>query len=204
MGYNNFRVVNMMEFLGNVNEWVVNIVESMGPYGVLFSCFLIIVESMVPILPLTVFIAINFLYYGPVVGFIISWIFTIIGCSLSFFLCKKGLRGFVNRKIRKYPKIDKWLKKVDDFKLSSLVVLIAMPFTPAFMVNIAAGISKMSYKKFLTAIIIGKIFLVYFWGYVGVSLIESLKNPIVLVKVGIMLLIAYLISSIVNKKLKLE
>ena len=52
--------------------------------------------------------------------------------------------------------------------------------------------------------IIGKIFLVYFWGFVGVSLIESIKNPIYLVRVGILLAIAYVISKIVSKKFKIE
>lgn len=193
-----------MQFLNNVNDLVVNMIQSMGPYGVLFSCLLIIVESILPILPLTVFIAINFLYYGPIIGFIISWIFTIIGCSLSFYLCQKGFKNFVDNKIRKYPKANKFLNRVDDLKLNHLILLIAMPFTPAFLVNIAAGISKVKYKKFLVAILIGKIFLVYFWGYVGVSLVQSLKNPFVIIKVIIMLLIAYLIGAIVNKKLKIE
>jgi len=193
-----------MQFLSNVNDLVVNMIQSMGPYGVLFSCLLIIVESILPILPLTVFIAINFLYYGPVIGFIISWVFTIIGCSLSFYLCQKGFKNFVDNKIRKYPKANKFLNRVDDLKLNHLILLIAMPFTPAFLVNIAAGISKVKYKKFLVAILIGKIFLVYFWGYVGVSLVESLKNPFVIIKVIIMLLTAYLIGAIVNKKLKME
>ncbi len=193
-----------MQFLNNVNDLVVNMIQSMGPYGVLFSCLLIIVESILPILPLTVFIAINFLYYGPIIGFIISWIFTIIGCSLSFYLCQKGFKNFVDNKIRKYPKANKFLNRVDDLKLNHLILLIAMPFTPAFLVNIAAGISKVKYKKFLVAILIGKIFLVYFWGYVGVSLVESLKNPFVIIKVIIMLLTAYLVGAIVNKKLKME
>lgn len=193
-----------MQFLSNVNDLVVNMIQSMGPYGVLFSCLLIIVESILPILPLTVFIAINFLYYGPVIGFIISWVFTIIGCSLSFYLCQKGFKNFVDNKIRKYPKANKFLNRVDDLKLNHLILLIAMPFTPAFLVNIAAGISKVKYKKFLVAILIGKIFLVYFWGYVGVSLVESLKNPFVIIKVIIMLLTAYLVGAIVNKKLKME
>ena len=61
----------------------------------------------------------------------------------------------------------------------------------------------MSYKKFITALMIGKAFIVYFWGFVGVSLLESIKNPKYLIKVGIMLLVAYIRSKVVNKKLKI-
>ena len=51
---------------------------------------------------------------------------------------------------------------------------------------------------------IGKISLVYFWGYIGVSLIDSLKNPYVLVKVLVLVFVVYIISYIVNKKLKIK
>ena len=47
---------------------------------------------------------------------------------------------------------------------------------------------------------IGKAFLVYFWGFVGVSLVESLKHPEYLVKVVILIVIAYIISKIISKK----
>ena len=85
--------------------------------------------------------------------------------------------------------------------LPSLTVLIAIPFTPAFIINIAAGISNMELKKFFKAIVIGKIFMVYFWGFIGVGLIESIKSPIILIKVILMTLIAFVISKIVNDKL---
>ena len=93
---------------------------------------------------------------------------------------------------------------ITNLKFEQLTTIIAIPFTPAFLVNIAAGLSKMSYKKYLGALLIGKIFLVYFWGFVGVSLLESIKNPIYLVRVGILLILAYVFSKIVSKKFKIE
>ncbi len=193
-----------MEIFNNLNDLVTETIKIMGPYGVFFSCFLILIESIVPVLPLALFITINFLYYGTLIGFILSWVFTIAGCVLSYFLCEKTLKKFVDNKIRKNEKANKFLNRVDDLKFSSLVVLISIPFTPAFLVNVAAGVSKMPFKKFFLAILIGKIFLVFFWGYIGVTLIEALKNPVELLKVLGLVLIAYVISIIVNKKLKLD
>lgn len=187
-----------------LNDLVITTIQLMGPYGVVFSCFLIVIESILPILPLALFITINFLYYGVVIGFILSWVFTIAGCVLSYFLCEKTLKKFVDNKIRKNEKANKFLNRVDDLKFSSLVVLISIPFTPAFLVNVAAGVSKMPFKKFFSAILIGKIFLVFFWGYVGVTLVEALKNPLELLKVLVLVLIAYGVSVLVNKKLKLD
>jgi uncharacterized membrane protein YdjX (TVP38/TMEM64 family) len=93
---------------------------------------------------------------------------------------------------------------IDKIKLESLTVIIAIPFTPAFLVNIAAGLSKIPFKKFLTALLIGKIFLVLFWGFVGTSLVESLTNPVALVKTLILLFMAFIISKIVSKKFNLD
>ena len=62
----------------------------------------------------------------------------------------------------------------------------------------------MSIKKFLPAIVLGKTFMVFFWGYIGTSLLESIKNPLILIKVLAMLLTAYIVSKIVNKKFKLD
>ena len=83
-------------------------------------------------------------------------------------------------------------------------MIIAIPFTPAFLVNIVAGISKMNIKKFLPAIAIGKISLVLFWGIIGTSLLESIKNPLIIIKVIFLIVIAYLISRVVNKKFNLD
>jgi membrane protein DedA with SNARE-associated domain len=61
----------------------------------------------------------------------------------------------------------------------------------------------MNFKKFLTALLIGKISLVYFWGFIGTSLIESFENPIIILKITLVILVAYIISKLVSKKLKL-
>ena len=84
----------------------------------------------------------------------------------------------------------------------NLVLLIAVPFTPQFAVNIGAGLSKMSRKKFFAALIIGKLPLVYFWGFIGKSLLESITDISTLAQIGFMLLIAFLVSKIANKFIK--
>jgi uncharacterized protein YhhL (DUF1145 family) len=59
-------------------------------------------------------------------------------------------------------------------------------------------------SKYLKALIIGKIFMVYFWGFVGTSLIESLTNPASLIKVIGIMLIAFFGSKLINKIIKLD
>ena len=188
-----------------IDTFINTTLQGLGVWGPIVGCFFILIESMVPVLPLFVFITLNFLAFGNILGFIISWIFTCIGCFISFLLFRCKVQTWLFKRIKKEGLIsEKTIDIITNLKFEQLTTIIAIPFTPAFLVNIAAGLSKMSYKKFLGALLIGKIFLVYFWGFVGVSLIESIKNPIYLVRVGILLAIAYVISKIVSKKFKLE
>lgn len=193
-----------LEVFSKIEDCIVEIINLLGIWGPVFGCFLIVIESIVPILPLAVFITLNFLTFGHLVGFVISWIFTLLGCVISFFIFRKGLcKKFKNFTISK-QKLKKFMNAVSKMSLSELVVLTAIPFTPAFLVNITAGLSDMSFKKYFAGIFLGKISLVYFWGYIGTSLIDSLKNPIILIRIFVLVLIVYIISRIVNKKVNLE
>ncbi len=193
-----------MNIFNTINNYIDIILNSLGIYGPLLGCFLICVESILPFLPLSAFITLNFIAFGNLWGFLISWFFTILGCMLSFTLCRKKIKGWVDKKRKDKKKLNKIMKNIEKINFSGLVTIIAIPFTPAFLVNIAAGLTKMSYKRFLFALIIGKMFLVYFWGFIGVSLIESLNHPIVLVKTGVLLLIAYIISRVVSHRFNLD
>ncbi len=188
-----------------IDTFIDTTLQGMGVWGPIVGCFFILIESMVPVLPLFVFITLNFLAFGNILGFIISWVFTCIGCFISFLLFRCKVQTWLFKRIKKKGIISEYtIDVITNLKFEQLTTIIAIPFTPAFLVNIAAGLSKMSYKKFLGALLIGKVFLVYFWGFVGVSLIESIKNPIYLVRVGILLAIAYALSKIISKKIKIE
>lgn len=194
----------MSELFNSFYIFVMNTIDALGVYGPLLGCVFIILESIIPPLPLFVFITLNFVAYGKLVGFIISWICTCIGCLLSYFLVKKFLRNWVLKKIKNVDLLTKWMSYIENLSLSKVTVILAIPFTPAFMVNIAAGICNMDFKKFSVAILISKIFLVYFWGVVGTGLLESLHNPRSIIIVIVMMVVAYLVSLIIKKVFKID
>lgn len=194
----------MSELFNSFYIFVMNTIDALGVYGPLLGCVFIILESIIPPLPLFVFITLNFIAYGKLVGFIISWICTCIGCFLSYFLVKKFLRNWVLKKIKNVDLLTKWMSYIENLSLSKVTVILAIPFTPAFMVNIAAGICNMDFKKFSVAILISKIFLVYFWGVVGTGLLESLHNPRSIITVIVMMVVAYLVSLIIKKVFKID
>ena len=96
------------------------------------------------------------------------------------------------------------MKSISNISFSNLVILIAIPFSPAFLINIASGLSKIKVEKFFLSVMIGKLVMVYFWGYIGTTLLESLTDITVLFRIAGLLVVAFLISKIVEKKLKVS
>lgn len=183
-----------------LNELLIN----MGLWAPLLSSLLIILEGVLAFLPLFVFITINMLVLGPVLGGVISWICTSIGGFITFYLCRKGFHNLFQSKIKSKKKISKLMELIDNLKFKQLVLFGAIPFMPSFFINVGAGLSNISIKKYLYALLLGKIFVVVFWGYVGCNLVDCLTDPVEGIKVIVLIIVAYVIAQIVNKKFKLD
>ena len=182
-----------------------NLIMYLEGVGIIGGFILVLLESIFPIMPLALFIGMNILAFGNVTGFLISYVGTIFGCMLSFVLFQ-FLQSFLYRILNKKTKekLDKLMNKMKDIDFNALVIIHAMPFTPAFLTNIAAGLSGMKKRKYLVSLLIGKISIVYFWGYVGKNFLSSIKDPVVLIKIFGLVIGAYLISKIVEKIIKVE
>lgn len=190
----------MQQYIGQFIDFITNFVEGNNMFlSVFFGVFAIVLESIIPALPLALFIAINIIAFGNFWGFIISWLSTVVGCTLSFFICRK-FRGFVEKKFKNQEKGLNFINRIDEIKFSNLMLIIAMPFTPAFSINIAAGLSKMKYKKYLLALLISKTFIIYFWGYIGSTFLQNITDVDMLIQLGVIVAILFLISKMIMKK----
>lgn len=185
----------------NITNVINNTVSLLNGFGIFSGFILVFLESIVPILPVSVFIALNVVTYGSVIGFVISWIATVLGCMTSFYISRK-FSNYINKKFKHNKKIKQFRKYIDKLSFSNLVILFAIPFAPAFAVNIAAGISSMDKKRFFVALGIGKIPMVYFWGFIGKNVTESLTDISVLAKMIFMIIMAYLVGKVANKFIK--
>ena len=170
--------------------------------GPLMGVFLVFLESVIPILPLGAFITLNMNAFGFIIGFLISWGSTCFGCYISYLVFSSFLSRYFYRFLsKKYAKkIKKSMEKIKKMSLSNLVVVIALPFTPAFLINIASGLAGVDKKKFLIAILVGKLSIVYFWGVIGTSFLESMTDIKTIMIISVMLVIAYFVSKYISKK----
>ena len=174
--------------------------------GIFVGFFLVFIECFIPILPLSVFVAFNVSAFGFLWGFLISWSATCLGSYLCYrfftFITKKMSEKFLNK--RMVLKVRKAIDKFQNIRFTELVLLITLPFTPSCLINILSGLTKMHREKFISAILIGKCFSIFFWGYIGKSLLESLTDIKSIIYIVITLVLSYIISKIVSHKLHIE
>ena len=88
--------------LSDIGTYILNLIESLGMFGPLLGCLLILTESILPIMPISIFIALNFYAFGNLFGFLISYILTVAGCNLSFYLSRRILKNRMDILSKKY------------------------------------------------------------------------------------------------------
>jgi len=195
----------MDSIISDIVNNLVSYIQLCGPW---LGFFIIICESILPFLPLFVFIALNVEAFGFLFGFILSWSATIVGCLISYFFFKlclgNKLEKYINKNKRRKKKLNKIIKVIKEVKFSTLVVLMALPFSPAFLFNIACGITSINFRKFFLSLLISKISIIYFWGFIGTSLFESIMDITILIKVIVMLLGAFVVSRLVMRKYNID
>lgn len=192
-----------MDLINTIVEYSTEVISN---GGILFGMLLIMIESFIPVLPLSVFIALNTHTFGLLPGILMSWVSTCIGCYISYlifyYVSNNIIYKYLSKKTRN--KIDKAVDKFQNISLANLTVIITLPFIPAFLINILAGVSGMSKKKYIVAVVIGKIFMVSFWGYIGKSFVESMTDISAIIVMSIMIIIAYALSKLIGKNANIE
>lgn len=128
-------------------------------YGLLAPVLFIliqIIQIVIPIIPGGVTTVAGALVFGSVWGFVYNYIGIVIGSCLLFLLVKKYGKPFIllfvkENEFRKYEK-----------KLSSktyegfFIFCMASPVSPADIVVMITGLTKMSFRRFLTIILLTK------------------------------------------------
>ena len=201
-----------MEWLNQFENVLMEFLSYMGVLAPIFCCLLVFLEGIFAFLPLFAFVTINILslsslfgtFIGTLLGLVLSWIFTILGSFTTFMLFRKIFSNSFRNRIKKKKRTNKFMGIIDDLKYSHLVLIISIPFSPSFFINLSAGLSKINAKKYFCSLIIGKFAQMLFLSFVGVSLVECLTEPIALIKVVVILVAGYILSLIVNKKFDLD
>ncbi len=124
-----------MHILQNLNNLLDSYLHASGLWGGVICCLLILVEPLLPFLPMFIFVTINLLVFGYVIGFILSYIFAVLGCLLFYVVVSKLFRNKAYKFYKDKKNLNKLMEKYKNMKFETLTTIISLPFTPGVMIN---------------------------------------------------------------------
>lgn len=131
--------------------------HSLGFWGPISFIFIQLIQVIFPVIPGGITCVAGVIVFGPFWGFIYNYIGIVIGSIINFALARyygqSFIRTFVSDKV--YQKYSSWLDEGKRFeKLFALAIFL--PVAPDDFLCMLAGLTKMTYRKFTTIIVLGK------------------------------------------------
>ncbi|MFD2670850.1 TVP38/TMEM64 family protein [Marinicrinis sediminis] len=165
----NVKEISMADIQHYLNEY-----EALGPLPGIAAAM---IEAFLPILPLFAIIVANVNAYGPVEGFLLSWIGVVLGAMSVFGLSRwlgSRFRHYMERKLRKSQGLFRW---IETRGFTPIFMLSCFPFTPSALINITAGMSNLPTRVFFIAIMLGKSIMILIITLVGYDITSFLYQP---------------------------
>ncbi|WP_186430681.1 TVP38/TMEM64 family protein [Clostridium sp. BSD9I1] len=134
-------------------EYILKRSSSVGKLIYFLICFL---QPIILPLPEPVTIMAGSAVFGSTYGFIIGISGTIVGVITMFWIAKVGGNKLVNKLVE--PKqIEKYKKFIIKNEIVVLIGLFILPILPDEVICVGAGISGISFKKFIVIAVLSKI-----------------------------------------------
>lgn len=166
-----------------------------------------LLESFLPFLPLMGMTVLNVVFFGPVVGFLYTWIGTTMGSYLVFLIIRHLFHDWTwqvldNHLPKQAKAIKKLLARIEKRGLIFLFILYGpMAFVvSSALVNVTAGLANISKKTFLIGLFSGKFIAIALSTMIGQGVTKIFDNPFVLLAGVAVMIGIYLITVIVEKR----
>ncbi len=131
--------------------------QSFGIWSIVVIILLFIVMTFTFVFPFMILSGATGIIYGLFWGIIISWAGEVAGALVMFFLA----RNFCRHTAEKLISHSRYLKQVDDYSAASgfnaLLIARLFPLAPSGIITAVAAISRISFRDFILATVIGKL-----------------------------------------------
>jgi uncharacterized membrane protein YdjX (TVP38/TMEM64 family) len=184
------------------DDYIMELLDTYESLGPLPGILLPLIEAFLPFLPLIVFVIGNAMAYGLIKGFLYSWIGSVIGAMLVFFIIRRlGQKKFFTF-IRNHKQVKKVMQWFERHGFGPLFLLMCFPFSPSAIINLVAGLSRISFQQFLLAVIMGKSVMIFTIAFVGDSITSFAEHPVKTVIVGICIVLFWIVGKIIEKRIQ--
>ena len=156
IGIGIFILIKNRSFLMNLKiSEIIDFAESANTkfYVILIVLTIFIIKPIFIIIPSSIIAISNGLIFGPIQGFIITMIGNFISATIGFYIARILGKDFVEGILGK--KLIKFENNIEKKEFLIMMSLRMIPIIPLDPVSYAWGFSKVSYKKFILATLIG-------------------------------------------------
>ncbi|UQD51361.1 TVP38/TMEM64 family protein [Bacillus methanolicus] len=166
-----------------LREWftldkILELIKEYRALGPLPGIMLPMLEAFLPFLPLFVFVMANANAFGLWFGFLFSWIGAVGGALLVFLLVRKYGQQKILRFLKKHSHVKKLMNWVERHGFGPLFLMLCFPFTPSAIVNIVAGLSRVSIAQYLLAVLSSKMVMIFTISFIGYDIPSLIHQPI--------------------------
>lgn len=185
----------VIEYISHLNRFV-HYIKGHGKYSYVVFLVIFALKPLILIIPSNILSISAGVVFGPILGIVLNSIGFFISGTLAFFIARVLGQDAVNKILR--GKALNLNNKLEDNGLKVLFFLRLLPVLPYDPVSYAAGLSKIKYKDFILASVMGVMPEIICYSIIG----ESASNPLspqFLIPMSIIIL-ATVISGIVFKK----
>lgn len=183
----------------SILEWITlehisELIQQYRSFGPIPGILLPMLEALLPFLPLFVFVVANATAFGLWWGFLFSWIGAVAGSFLVFLVIRRYGQMRFFRFLQKHKQVQRLMEWVESHGFGPLFLLLCFPFTPSAIVNIVAGLSRVSLLQYGLAVIGGKAVMIFIISFVGYDIVSLIHQPVRTVIVGIIIFILWAVG----------
>ncbi len=143
-----------------IQDWI----QSTGLFAPVIFVLLNVSQAFFPVIPFGATMSIGIVLFGAFPAFLCNYLSGVIADSIAFWLTRK-FGGKILLLFAAPDKIKKWQNYLRTKKSFSIILflILMLPVNPDLVLCMLAGLSGMSWKKFLTILCLAKPFSV--WAY---------------------------------------
>jgi uncharacterized membrane protein YdjX (TVP38/TMEM64 family) len=139
----------------NINDLSVYL-KSLGPIALVIGILAILVQTFIPFSPFMLIAGANVLAFGFYYGFLINYLASCAGAILAFMFARYYGHDWVERKLTRYPLIAQFNQRMKQEGFFYVLIGRLIPIFPSSIINLGAGVSKISVRHFIFASCLGK------------------------------------------------
>ena len=125
--------------------------------AIVISICISIIIAVMGVVPSVFVTAANILFFGFWNGMFISFLGEAIGAGIAFLLYRKGFKKTVEKKLDKYPKVQRLIDAESKEAFYLVLALRLIPFVPSGLITFAAAVGRISFPVYILASSLGKL-----------------------------------------------